>query len=244
MDQNPDTDIRTEFAETIHQAFPDDVLVLVMDIQESYLAEVFPRLKARLLQLEDTAIRYERDPQGGPGWSAGEGRLPPDSPEEIPDPADLDRPYSYYLFFVAPTAEMFRFGAEDPDDHEEGSLTVGYCVALSVLAPVAMIALTHMEEDHFTHTIPDIVPDDVEDADGRCIGIADFCREKLPEEGIRTLHDLRERIIATLEPFAVKVIPEEELKKRVPWLKLPGMGFLGRAQVDLTVRDAFFFWGF
>lgn len=202
-----------------------------LDIQKSHLAEVFPRLKARLLELEGAAVGFERDPLGGEGWSAGRGRLPS-------GPATgtvRDHPSSYYLFFLAATAEPCRV-----DDGE--TLKVGYSVALSVVAPLALIVLNHMEidDEHFSHSVPDVTPDEVETESDEPVEIGRFCRETLPAEGLAALERLREEITATLTELGFRVLPEEEQRKPIPWLEVPAMPFARPAR--LSVRDALFFW--
>lgn len=231
--------IRPDIAETIRKAFPDDVMALVMDIQESYLADVFPRLKTKLLEIDAASVLHERDPTGGPGWAAGDGRLPPDPAPVAP----IDRPKSYYLFFLSPDDSRFRPGDGDGDDLFQA---IGWSVALSVLAPFAMFTLTCMERDSVTESNPDIVPEDMEDPEsGKAIDVKTYCEKYLGEDGKRILDSLHREITAVLESFDLTVVPGEELDKVVPWLKLPGISG-PQPQMpwrQIAVRDAFFFWG-
>ena len=229
--------IRPDIASAIRKAFPNDVMALSMDLQKSYMADVFPRLKKQLLRIDSASLLYERDPTGGPGWEAGDGRLPPDRRP----PKRRDRPTSYYTFFFSPDDTAFRPGSGEGG---EPFLAIGYCVALSVLAPLAMIVLTCMERDDVTESLPDIVPEDVEDPEtGRSLDIEDYCDKYLSKDAKLILDALHRNLTTVLESFEIIVVPESELVKGVPWLKLPqllGHQLQGR---QLTVRDSFFFWG-
>lgn len=227
-----DRPIRSDVDELLRQAFPLGVMAPALDIQKSHLAEVFPRLKARLLELGGGAVAYERDPLGGAGWNAGDGRLP--SRPEIS--AELDEhPSSYYLLFLTATAPSCRIGGGE-------TLKIGYSVALSAIAPMALVVLQYMEEDedHFAHTVPDITPEPIDDDRGEAVEIGHFCREALPPEGLAALERLRAEITATVEDFGFRMLPEEEQDKPVPWLQVPTMPFVQPAR--LSVRDALFFW--
>jgi hypothetical protein len=228
-----DTDpIRSDIDEILHQAVPRGVMAPALDIQKSHLAEVFPRLKTRLLELDGAGVDYERDPLGGDGWAAGDGPLP--SGPAAPGPGD-DMPASYYLLFLAATAEACRVGGGD-------TLTVGYSVALSVMAPTALVVLNHMEsdDDDFSHSVPDVMAEEVELDSGETVAIDRFCCEQLATGGVEALERLRREITEVVEGFGFSLLPEEEQNKPIPWLEVPAMPFA--SPVRLSVRDALFFW--
>jgi len=227
-----DRPIRSDVDEILRRAFPEGVMAPALDIQKSHLAEVFPRLKKRLLELDGAEVAYERDPLGGSGWSAGDGRLP----SEPATTTDRDYPpSSYYLFFLAATTEPCNVG-----DGE--TVKIGYSVALSVMAPMALVVLQSMEEeaDGFAHTVPDITPEPIDDGSGEEMEIGHFCREVLPAQGLAAVERLREEIGGVGEEFGFRVLPDEEQDKPVPWLQVPAMPFARPAY--LSVRDALFFW--
>ena len=223
--------IRPDVEKVLREAFPRGVMAPALDVQKSYLAEVFPRLKKRLLALDGAAVAYERDPLGGSGWDAGDGRLP-----SGPSAGEYEeRPASYYLLFLAATAEPYQI------DHGL-TLKVGYSVALSVMAPMALVTLNFIEddEDHFASSVPDIAAEEIEIGNGDSIAVGDFCRERLSPQGLADLERLRGEITATVEEHGFGVLPEEEQEKPIPWLEVPAMPFARPAH--LTVRDALFFW--
>lgn len=223
--------IRPDIDKALRQAFPRGVMAPALDVQKSHFADVFPRLKGKLLELDDAAVAFERDPLGGAGWSAGDGRLPSGPADTDPD----DHPSSYYLLFLATTAEPCHVGNGE-------TLKLGYSVALSVVAPMALLVLNHIEEDEeaFAHTLPDITPDTIENENGDEVEVGRYCRETLSREGLAALERLRERIAATLEEFGFCVLPEDEQAKPIPWLQVPAMPFARPSR--LSVRDALFFW--
>ncbi len=228
MPTQPSQSIRPDVDAILRKAYPQGVMAPALDIQTSHLAEVFPRLKTRLLELDDAAVGYERDPLGGSGWAAGDGRLP-----SGPGAPGSEHPSSYYLFFLAATAEPCRAGDE--------TLTLGYSVALSVMAPAALVVLNHMEsdDDDFSHSVPEINAEEVETESGEVVEVERFCRQALSPEGIAGLERLRQGILAAIEAFGYLVLPEEEQAKPIPWLQVPAMPFARPSR--LTVRDALFF---
>ncbi len=220
--------IRPDVDRMLRQAYPQGAMAPALDIQKSHLAGVFPRLKTRLLELDGAAVGCERDPLGGDGWRAGDGRLP-----SGPGSGERDEPpSSYYLFFLAATAEPCRTGDE--------SLKIGYSLALSVMAPAALLVLNHMEEDDFSQSVPDVAPDPVEDASGEEMEIERFCQTALAPAGHAALERLNAAIAAAVEEFGFLILPEAEQAKPIPWLAVPAMPFAKPAR--LSVRDALFFY--
>lgn len=220
--------VRADVDALLRKAYPQGLMAPAFDIQKSHLAEVFPRLKTRLLKLDDANIGYERDPLGGGGWAAGDGRLP-----SGPSAPGSEHPSSYYLFFLGATAEPCRASDE--------TLTLGYSVALSVMAPVALVVLNHIEkdDDDFSHSVPEINAEDVETDSGEVVEIDRFCRQTLSPEGLAGLERLHGEITGAVEEFGFLVLPEAEQGKPIPWLQVPMMPFARPSH--LTVRDALFF---
>ncbi len=231
MSKDPSQPIRPDIDKLLRAAYPQGAMAPAFDIQTSHLAEVFPRLKTRLEALGGAEIAYERDPLGGEGWAAGDGRLPSGPPPTHPG----DPPSSYYLFFLAATDESCRLSPGD-------SLKVGYTVALSVMAPLALVVLNHMEEDDdgFSHSMPEIAPELVDLDDGGEMEVGRFCREELPTGAPEALELSRGQIAAVLEELGFCLLPVEEQAKPIPWLEVPAMPF--RRPARLAVRDALFFY--
>lgn len=68
MTRPHDTDIRKDVVEAIDRAFPEGVVDMTIDFDESYLVDVYPKLTAKLSRIKGAALLYERGPDGGPGW--------------------------------------------------------------------------------------------------------------------------------------------------------------------------------
>lgn len=254
-------DIRKDVGEAIEQAFPDGVVDFVVDFDEAHLVDVYPKLKAKLSRIKGAAILYERDENGGPGWSENSysgWRDDPFEDDPFEDPSRWDDlSYSYYVFFVGLTDKQFQFEIETDAFEEESELdtieldtikgkgTMGCTVGISLVAPFAAVELSSFSQFEDGHSCPDVESPVMGDVDGEVVEEADYLREMLPEEGVRTLHALRDKIARTLESFGIKVLPEEELRKPVPWLEGGGDAFVGElvGVGVITVRDTFFFRG-
>jgi hypothetical protein len=67
-------------------------------------------------------------------------------------------------------------------------------------------------------------------------------RELFDDEGVQALHKLRDKIIEILEAHHLTVLPEEELRKPVPWLRAGEEAFVDPKILGggITVQDAFF----
>jgi hypothetical protein len=124
------------------------------DPDESCFCEVHPKLSRAFRHIPHAQLLQEREAEGGPMWRDDS------DPEEDP-PDDHKHSRSYHLFFVSPKGDAFRFeteaeGIADPEfmteEFEEagwgedpparripGSGRTGWVVAVSLLAPFAVI---------------------------------------------------------------------------------------------------------
>ena len=139
------TDIKKDILAAIEGAFPDDIVEMSISFDESYLRESYPGLKIKLSRIEGAELSYERDAAGGPRWEEYS------DPEE--DPPDWsEQASSYHLFFVGLTEERFQYiiESEVPDEYDnmqkvEGIGFIGCTVAISLIAPYALIKLRSFE---------------------------------------------------------------------------------------------------
>ena len=237
-----DAGIRQDIAKAICRAFPHGVIDVPIDLDESYLADVCPELKAKLCRIDGASVLYERHPRGGPQWSEES------DPDE--DPPDWNEPrLSYCLFFVAIADERFEYGDESVTEDQagtehrvEGTGSIGCSVGVSLLAPFACVTLDTMAEyEDGSYARPDVCPQTF-DMDLQPADMDEHVREMFDEEGVEVVHALRDRITGILESFGIAVLPDEELRKAVPWLKADGEMLLGRefAARDISVKDALF----
>jgi hypothetical protein len=238
--RRPHTDLPQYVADAIRQAWPDGVIDMPVDSDDAPFWDVCPRLKAALSHIPQGAVFYERDPRGGPKWDETS------NPDEDP-PGWHAGSRSYYLFFVSSTDERCTFATDTLEPDEEGierrfqgKGRIGYVVAVSLVAPFALVTLDQMEAfENGTKSEPDVEPH-IFDPQGR-VDSEDYYRELLDEAGFMALRTLRAEIVRVLGKYPVAVIPQEDLDRPVRWLRASEDVVVGLAGEPITVRDAFFF---
>jgi hypothetical protein len=154
-----DTSLWRDVQEAIDRIWPDGFVEMTLDPDESYFIELHPKLSRALRRIRNTRLVYEREADGGPVW------WEESDPEEDP-PDEIERSRSYHTFFVSPDGEGFTFeteaegitepdfmtddfaeagwGEEPPVSRISGSGRTGWVVAVSLLAPFAVIELGDM----------------------------------------------------------------------------------------------------
>lgn len=180
--RRPHTDLPQHIADAICHAWPDGVIDMPADSDDAPFWEVYPRLKAALSHIPGGAVSYEREPRGGPRW--GETSNPEEDP---PDWHAESR--SYCLFFVSSMDERCTFATDtlEPDEegvkqHVQGEGRIGYVVAISLVAPFAVVTLDQMEVfENGTQSEPDVEPH-LFSLDGRKLDPEDHYRELVDEE--------------------------------------------------------------
>jgi hypothetical protein len=226
---------------------------MAFDSDESWFWVVYPKLASAVRRIRGAQLVHEREPEGGPVWFDRS-----DAEEDPPDDQEPSR--SYHLFFVCPEGEAFNYeteieGIAEPDwevDDDESELPreaiagngrTGWSVAVSLLAPFAVLTLSDMEtfedgssseptlESHaFTETGQRIDPE------------VEFLKFK-GEQAFQILLKLRGRICDILDKHGIGVLPEKEWHKPVPWLRADEDVFAGTAGEPVRVLDALFFEG-
>jgi hypothetical protein len=250
--RNEGANLRDDVREAIERAWPGGMVGMAFDSDESYFWDVYPKLAAAMQRIRGAQLVHERDPEGGPVWFDSD-------PEEDP-PDDQEAWRSYQLFFVCPEGEDFAYeiemqspgepGGEEGGREKEwpaeavgGHGRTGWSVAVSLVAPFAVITLSDMEtfEDGSTSE-PSI----------ECWGFTETGQRIDPEVEFRKfkgeqlfaeLLQLRGRISGILDRYSIGVLPEEEWRKAVPWLRADEELCAGRACEAVRVLDALFFEG-
>src|SRR6266542_267654 len=231
------TDLPKRIADAIREAWPEGVIDASVDWDEAPFWEVSTKLKRALSHIPRSAIVYEREPEGGPRW--GEASNPDEDP---PDWHDESR--SYGLFFVSSMDQRLKFATDTIEPDEEGierrfqgEGRVGYVVAVSLVAPFAVVTLDQMEVfENGSRSEPDAEPH-IFGLDGRKVNPEDHYRELVGAAVFGKLRTLRAEIVRVLGKFAVTVICEEDLDRPVRWLRAGEDVIVGE---PVTVRDAFF----
>lgn len=249
--RKPDPDLGKDVREAIKRAWPDGVVEMGFDPNESYFWDVYPKLATAIQRIKGARLGHEREPEGGPVWFD-------DSDPEDDSPDDQERSRSYHLFFVCPEGEAFTYEAEietlaepswDEDENEPPMETVagtgntGWSVAVSLIAPFAVITLSKLEtfEDGSTSD-PSIESDGFTETGQRIDPEAEFRKFK-GEQVFEVLLKLRGRICDILDRYGIGVLPEEEWRKPVPWLQADEEVLVGTMGEPVRVLDAFFFEG-
>ena len=176
---------------------------------------------------------------------------------------------SYHVYCVGLRGERFSypietetFGEVDVDDegheHDEedggdlpgrsarvrGTATVGCTVAVSLLAPVALVMPDVLERSDdgevMTEPTPHPTRFSLEGQPLDALSPDQPDRQIIGDEGMQEVSALRERIVTLLEALDVAVLTDAEANTTVPGLRA-GEGTLLADSDRITVRDAFFF---
>ena len=221
----------------IQEAWPHDIVEMPhpLDLddedEDRHLASVFEDLRDRLSAIEGASLMSER---------ASDGTSPQDKPPPKPSFWDDDDAWleggfdepeaSYHLFFLGLTdpAVQFETESEEPVDYDDedagmhlvkGAGTVGCAIAVSLVAPVALIVPDQMEHyDDGSHSNPSI---DVHifDLDGTPMDMDDFIRNEHSQEAYDLICELRNEITDVLQSLGITVLPKDDAEKPAPWLK-------------------------
>lgn len=247
--RNLNAGLRENVREVINRTFPNGVVEMVFDSDESYFWEVYPKLVAAFRRIKGAWLVHEREPDGGPVW------LDDSDPEEDL-PYDHERSRSYHLFFVCPEGEAFVYETEieslgelaEEDEQEESPMEMvggdgrtGWSVTVSLLAPFAVIALSDMEtfKDGSSSELS-IESHGLTEAGKRIDSEAEF-RKLKGERAFARLLKLRGRIRDILTRYGIGVLPEEVWREPVPGLRAEEAVLVGIIGDSLRVLDALFF---
>ena len=257
--------IRPDILEAIRAAWPNGVvempspLDLDFEDEDRYLAGVFEELRGGLSAIKGASIMYERESDGtSPEDSAGAPRmLWDDDDDDSWEMGGFDEPNaSYHLFFLGLTDPKLKFETESEElvDHGEeppdtqlvkGTGTVGCLVAVSLVAPLALIVPDQVEQyDDGSIPCPDIGPH-VFHVNGGPVDMDEFIRVEHGQEAYDRICELRTEITTVLESVKIAVLPKDEAEKPIPWLKSEEAAWIGKENTgdETRVRHAFFFRG-
>jgi len=248
--------LRPDVAAAIERAWPDGVIEMCFDSEESWFWDVHPKLAGAFHRLHGASLLYQHEAEETRSWT--------DEDDDDDDPPCPEPSRSYHLFFVAPQDDAFTFETTteteaEPEFDEYGHqefdsdaemITVpgrghtGWSVAVSLIAPFAAISLSDYAVFEDGSNWQPAIRRYVEDNDGNPVNPEDAFREAHGQQLFQKLDKLRTRIVSILEKHGVTVLPEAELHKAVPWLKGDGEALVGDAvNQPISVFDAFFFEG-
>jgi hypothetical protein len=247
--------LRKDVQEAIDRIWPDGIVEMSLGPDESYFSGLHPRLSRALRRIRNTSLVYEREADGGPMW------WEESDPEEDP-PDEIERSRSYHTFFVSPDREGFTFeteaeGVAEPEfmtgDFAEagwgegppvsrisGRGRTGWVVAVSLLAPFAVIELGDTVAFEDGSTTEAEIESYGQTAGERVDPVKNF-REVYGAQAYKTIVSLRAKIADILEGFGITVLPAEEWRKPAPWLRGTEETLIGLNGKAIRVLDAFFF---
>jgi len=251
---HPDAGLREDVRQAIERAWPNDVIEMPSAFEESWFDDVEAHLGRDLRRVKGVGLFHEQSPEG----------LPPSMESKDEEyPAESEHSRSFHLFFLSPAGDEFAFAAEtedyvELDDCDEESMAepeflaetvaghgrVGWAVAVSLVAPFALIRLSDMTTfDNRTVWEPGLDPH-AETEDGMRIADPEaHFRKQAGEEAFAVLAQLRAKLAGILEKREIAVLPETEWCKPVPWLRGGEEVFVGASSEPVWVLDAFFFEG-
>jgi hypothetical protein len=229
--------LRKDVKEAIGRLWPDGIVKMNVDYEDSWFLKVQPKLARALKGLKGAHLLFEREADGNPVWR------PESDPEQEP-PDECERSRSYHLYFIVPEGVAFEF-TTDTEDYIEGRLEMvhgdgqtGWCVAVSLLAPFAVIALGERIAHDNGDIMEPMIEMGLETMGGDPIDPERHFSEMVCEEAFSHLMAVRGKIAAALEKFDVTVLPAEEWRKRAPRFRLGGDV---SAQTPVRVLDTLFF---
>ena len=230
-------------ADAIERAWPDGVVEMI-DLEACPLREACSALKGRLSCIPGSDLVFDREAAGGPR------RREDSDPDE--DPPEWDEPTrSYHLFFLSPKDRRYSFDTEtvEPDDDGierrfAGQGRIGHVVAVSLVAPVALVAIDQFEVFESGSYSEPSTEGHLFDLDGTRLDMERHYMDVFEEEGPLVMQGLtkqREKIARVLKAFAISIIPERHLDTPVPGLRAGEDVLAGPKGTPLIVRDVFFF---
>jgi hypothetical protein len=244
--------LRADVKNAINRLWPRHVVEMDIDYESGWFLDVQEELTSALSKVRGGRVLFEREPMGTP-WSDPDEDEWSDSDQHEDVLPECSNDRSYQLYFVASKSALLRFHSETddyPDDYYDddeeppppekvsGTGYSGWCVAVSVLAPFAVITPgDRVEYENGSSTEPTIEWV-IQSSDGRMVEAEEYVRETVGRKPYALLQSLRRRIAETLEKFGVTVLPQDEWKKPVRGLRASSEVI---AHEPLRVLDAFFF---
>jgi hypothetical protein len=250
------TSLRRDVQEALDRIWPDGVVEMTLDSDESYFVELHPKLSRALHHIRNTDLVYEREADGGPVW------WEESDPEEDP-PDEFERSRSYHTFFVSPHGEGFTFeteeegitepefmtedfreagwGEEPPVSPISGSGRTGWVIAVSLLAPFAVIELGDRITFEDGSTTEPEIESCIQRPDGELIDAEKHFLEVCGARAYKTIASLRAKIADILERFGIAVLPADQWQKSAPGLRGTEETLIGLDGKAIRVLDAFFF---
>ena len=134
------------------------------------------------------------------------------------------------------------WGEEPPVSRISGTGRTGWVVAVSLLAPFAVIELGDVVAFEDGNTTEAEIESHGQTPDGKLIYPEKNFREVYGARACKTIVSLmRAKTADILEGFGIDVLPAEEWQKPAPWLRGTEETLIGLDGKAIRVLDAFFF---
>jgi hypothetical protein len=254
--------LRPDVKKAIQKIWPENTIKGTYSFEESHLTDKLSALEKDLMNIKGAQLKYQ--------LAAKQNSIPDDAADiEDFSPVLTENTRSYHLFFICPEGEIFTFESETENFDETENLGVealaekirknlresrsksmiqgrgwiGWSVSLSFLVPYAAIALNDMTLFDNGRTEEPGIEMCIHDLNGDPVHPEKHFRELLGEQALEILQELHAKIGTILQKHRIEVLPEEEWRKPVPWLKGGEGAFVETGGQPIRVLDAFFFEG-
>jgi hypothetical protein len=254
--KKPTANLRNDVKEAIDRLWPESIVEMPFDSDESYFHEVHAKLSMAFARIPHARLVGEREAEVEEDW------WDDSDPDEDP-PNNMEPARSYHVFFVSPDGEAFTYATEIEtdagpefmtEDFEEadwgedppaarvpGEGRTGWVVAVSLLAPFAVVEFGDMATFEDGSSDEAEIEPFAETADGKRIDLEEQFRKMKGADAYKILVALRAKISGILENGGIAVLPAEEWRKPVPWLRAGEETLMAVDDRAVRVLDAFFF---
>jgi len=252
--------IPATLAKLIEKAWPDGIVEMPIDEDESYFWDIYDKLKAKISKVRGVSMFDERP-------ASTEVDSIDDEDENGLEEAWRDGSRSYHLFVIElqtkigvpiveaeDTGEDVDLQADDaPDDIETESEfdeeefdepeiighSLGFLLAVSLVAPVAIVMDYALEETEYgTDASPPLgLPCAFDSASDE---VEPDHRSYLSAKDRKRADAVQERLVRAVEETGLTVLPFDQRKNKIPGLRAGSEAFLSE---PIRVQDAFFFEG-
>jgi hypothetical protein len=239
---------RAAIAKLIKKAWPDGIVDMPMDEDESYFWDIYDNLKAKISKLPGASMLHE-------SWQSPRiSSIDDDDDDEDEDwfgAVSQEPSRSYHLFALRPQPRIelqaddlqddaeSEFDADGFDEPEVIGSSLGFLLAVSLVAPVAIVMEYVMDETEYgTDASPPLALPCTFDPEGTTVE-PDYSSD-LSADDRKRAGAIRQRLVRVAENTGLLVLPFDQRQKTVPGLRAGSEAFLNE---PITVETAFFFEG-
>jgi hypothetical protein len=251
---------RAAIAKLIKKAWPDGIVDMPIDEDESYFWDIYDNLRAKISKLPGASMLHESWPS--PQTSSIDDD---DADEDWLDKVFQEPSRSWHLFALRPQTrielpmnleedpgEADDFQADDSQDDAQSEFdtegfdepavigsSLGFLLAVSLVAPVAIVMEYVMDETEYgTDASPPLALPCAFDSEDKIVE-PDYSSD-LSADDRKRAGAIRQRLVRVAEKTGLLVLPFDQRQETVPGLHAGSEAFLNE---PITVQTAFFFEG-